>query len=201
LLSNDGAYAVVFDVGDGTVVKAYRRKRTTNLAVGEWCDHEAIIKATWANEVRAYEKLMSDRELVDFVPRFHGRCDPLELIPSAVVGSLPLVHGCGLRLEKINGTAIKLAALDDDIRKAVERVLWQILDAVQPGNVWDSSCFVPGSRAAFTIIDFALWDGVDDFSEPLERCGRLSDRQRSQLDAFAAVDDSLDRRTESRADN
>ena len=78
LLSNDGAYAAVFDVGDGTVVKAYRRKCTTSVAIGEWCDHEAIIKATWANEVRAYGNLMADRDLGDFVPRFYGRCDPLE---------------------------------------------------------------------------------------------------------------------------
>jgi hypothetical protein len=136
---------------------------------------------------------MADRDLADFVPRFYGRCDPLELIPLAAIESIPLVAGCGLRLEKIDGRATKLAALDQDLRKTVDGILWRILAAVEPGNVWDSSCFVPGSRAAFTIIDFALWDGVDDFSEPLERCGRLSEHQRSQLDAFAAVDDSSNR--------
>ena len=109
--------------------------------------------------------------------------------------------GCGLRLERIDGRATKLAALDHDVREAVKKILWRILDAVEPGNVWESSCFVLGSRAAFTIIDFALWDGVDDLSEPLERCGHLSDQQRSELDAFAAVDDSSNGPTQAPADN
>ena len=48
----------------------------------------------------------------------------------------------------------------------MKRVLWQILDAVEPGNVWDSS-FLYRKPGSFHDIDFALWDGVDDFSEPL----------------------------------
>lgn len=191
LLDNDGAYGAVFDFGDGTVVKAYRRKHTTAFAVGAWHDHEAIIRATWANEVRAYARLMAEPDLCNFVPKFYGRCDPMTVIPQAALGSIDLLPGCGIRLERIGGRATKLAALNHDVRVAVEGVLWRIRDAVEPGNVWDSSCFVPGSRAAFTIIDFALWDGVDDFSEPLERHGHLSEHQRAELDALGAVDECL----------
>lgn len=190
LLSNDGAYAAVFDLGDGTVVKAYRRKRTTILPVGEWRDHEAIIRATWANEVRAYAQIMCDPNLQSFVPEFYGYCNPLELISEDVVGSLQLLPGCGLRLERIEGRALKLAALASDCRQTVERLLWRIREAVEPGNVWDSSCFVPGSRAEFTIIDFALWDRVDDFSEPLERRGYLSKAERAELDALGSIDET-----------
>lgn len=201
LLSNDGAYAAVFDLGDGTVVKAYRQKYTTTIAVGEWCDHEAIIRATWANEVRAYTQLMAaDLDLRNFVPRFYGQCDPLDLISSAAIGSLRLMPGCGIRLERIDGRAAKLAALDDDLREAVTRILWRIRDVIEPGNVWDSSCFVPGSRAEFTIIDFALWDGVDDYSEPLERRGYLLEHQRAELQSLGAVDEAAIAITQSRAD-
>jgi hypothetical protein len=83
----------------------------------------------------------------------------------------------------------------------VKKILWPILDAAEPDTVWDNSCFVRASRAAFTIVDFALWDGVDNFSEPPERSEHLSDQQRSELDAFARVDDSSNGRTQAPADN
>ena len=86
----------------------------------------------WANEVRAYTQLMAaDPDLRSFVPRFYGQCDPLDLISSAVIGSLRLVPGCGIRLERIDGRAAKLAALDDDLREAVTRILWGIHDAIE----------------------------------------------------------------------
>ena len=31
------------------------------------------------------------------------------------------------------------------------------LRSPKPGNVWDCSCFVPRTKAPFTIVDFALW--------------------------------------------
>jgi hypothetical protein len=187
LLSGHGADALVFDMKDGTVLKAYRRKFTTNVGVGEWRDHEAIIRATWANEVRAYIELARHADLYAFVPVFHGPADPLALLPAESLSANSLVPECGIRLEKIPGQARKLADLSDDIRVEVEAVLWRIRDAIEPGNVWDSSCFYPGIRSPFTLIDFALWDGVDDFSETLRRTGRLSDEQRTELERLGRL--------------
>ncbi len=185
-----GAYAVVFYMGNGTVVKAYLRRRMTRVAVGDWADHEAIIRAVWANEVRTYQRLASRPDLRVFVPEFVGPCDPLQVLPVQRIGTLRLMQGCGLRLERIHGTPTNWTTVDLELRPSVEGVLRHLIDTIQPGNVWGSACFVPGSRAAFTLIDFALWDRVNEFAEPLELRGRLSNRQRAELATLGTVDPS-----------
>ena len=114
-------------------------------------------------------------------------CDVYDLVPPEVIGGRVLLPGCGIRLERITGKARKLAHLNQEQQSRVTAVLWQIIDAIEPGNVWDSSCFFPGSRAEFTVVDFALSDEVDHFSEPLERVGQLSEEQRAKLRAFGAI--------------
>jgi hypothetical protein len=58
----------------------------------------------------------------------------------------------------IPAKAKKLAYLDEKIKEKVESVAEEIRDNLDIDNVWDASYFYPGTRAEFTLIDFAQWD-------------------------------------------
>lgn len=172
-----GEFAEVLDCGNGTVVKAYLRKQHARGFLQDWKDHEALIRGLFINERNAYERLQMHDDLKAFTPRYYGVTDPYALVPADAAYSERYVSGCGIRLERISGVPTKVAALPKDILGEVEAVLWRIIDVVHPGNVWDSSCFIPGSQGRFTLIDFAHWDGFLDFRDVLEKHGRLSKEQ------------------------
>src|SRR6266446_4302868 len=61
---NDGAFADVFDLGDGSVAKVYRRTSHTHGPVLDWDDHDFITRRLYDVEVNAYERLQAFPELL-----------------------------------------------------------------------------------------------------------------------------------------
>jgi len=172
-LLNRGAFVDVFDLGDNTVLKAYRRIPQTHAPVRNWDDHEFIIRQLFAMEVLAYERLQPRPELSKYVPTYYGPLDEATLtLPPSSSGD-PFVPGCALRLERIPGADIKIAHVPSRMQEEIEMVLEQIRDASGPVNVWDCSCFIPGPRSDFVVIDFALWDEWSDLQLYLEEHGHI----------------------------
>ena len=180
-LLNRGAFADVFDVGDGTVIKVFRRIQQTHSPVREWSDHDFIIRQLFAAEVAAYERLQDRQNLVKYVPRYFGTINASDLGIVSPNPTEPHVEGCALRLERIVGTDMKVALVPNPIRQAVESVLEEIRDVAGRINVWDCSCFIPGPRADFAVIDFALWDDWVDVQLYLEENGSIPEDVRRRI--------------------
>jgi hypothetical protein len=175
-----GAFADVFDLGDATVAKIFRRTKHTNDAVRDWADHDFLTSCLFAIEVDAYERLQRRPDLSAYLPRYYGRLDdPSVFLQNSSTGQ-PFVSACALRLELIPGRDIKAGLVNETLRDDVDQVLWEISDFVGRVNVWDCSCFVPGSRTPFTIIDFAMWDDLSDAQHYFDRHGRLPDALRKR---------------------
>lgn len=139
----------MFDVGEGKVLKAFRR---VSPAVAPRVDPTLIPRIAFNAELRAYTRLQSQPDLALFAPAFFGSADPSSF-PITNPGSY--CTSCGLVIEKIAGEPIKIAALSDELLGGVELVLEQMQDRIILDDPWDGSCFIPGSRAPFTLIDFA----------------------------------------------
>ena len=92
------------------------------------------------------------------------------------------IADCGFVLEYIPGTPIKLVHLNPTIRCQVEDLLERFEEEVRLGHVWDSSCFVPGTRADFAVIDFAGWDGFASYQLRLNDVGTLTANMRACLE-------------------
>jgi hypothetical protein len=177
-----GNFADIIDLGDGTVVKAFRRNSHTNRSDVSQEDQDALTRGFFLNEARAYEALQSHADLEIFVPKFAGRIDPTQL-EVAELRADAYVVGCGLRLERLDGHAVKIANLPRDVQMRVEAVLEQMQERIGLQDPWDGSCFIPGSRAEFTVIDFATWNDWLEYYEMLEQHGELTDSARRRLNA------------------
>lgn len=182
-----GAFADVLDIGDGSVVKAYRRQQHTSRPVEDWRDHEALTRGFFEAEATTYERLSKHPDLAVFAPRFLGRIDPVAISDLAQPPERGYVRHCGFRLERVPGQDIKVSRLPEPLRDEVETILERLRDEVQAGHVWDASCFVPGIRFPFTLIDFATWDEFTDFQMLLKDQGRFNDEQRAQLPSWRAT--------------
>lgn len=178
----EGAFAYVFDLGDNTVVKAYKRiPQTADEVVLDWDDHEFIIRQLCAVEMRAYDCLTEIPEVAPHIPTFLGPVDVHALGLVSPDPRWPLVPGCAFRLERIQGEDCKVALLPSPLREEVSDLLERIEDLVGNVNALDSSCFVPGTRATFAVIDFALWDGWIDAQTLLGEHGTLSQDDRARI--------------------
>lgn len=176
-----GASSDVLDLCDGRVLKAFRKISYTDAPVREWRDHEVLTQAVFQNEAVAYEKLQQYLDLCVYAPEYLGRLDPIEIGLAAGFPAERYVAGCGILLERIAGVATKIARLPLTLRAKAELVLEEIRDRIAPGNVWDCSCFVPGSRAQLTFIDFALWEKLGHFSAHLAMNGGFDEAQRRDI--------------------
>lgn len=177
-LIGSGAFADVFDLGDGTVVKAYKRISHSG-EVWDWQDHDALTVEMFAAEARAYETLRNIPDLAVYAPIFYGRSDPCSLVDPKQAEEY--VAGCGLVLEMIAGKDTKVASPHFPSKAEIEPILERFANEVTSGNVWDSSCFIPGSRAQFTFIDFAVWEHLLECEEMLTDQGQFTAQQRQQL--------------------
>lgn len=177
-----GASANVFAIGSGRVLKAFRRKAHTSGPVSEWRDHDAMTRAEFRAEARAYEWLQKYPELERFVPRYFGEADPIALLPHVGNAASCYIAKCGLILEYIPGVASKLVHLEPSIRAKVEDFLERFQEEAQMGDVWDSSCFVPGTRAEFTVVDFGTWNGFAEYQLCLNEAGTLTLELRARLE-------------------
>ena len=176
-----GGFADVFDLGDGTVAKVYRRTIHTHSSVRDWEDHLFITRHLHATEVAAYERLKAHPDLVDFTPRFHGTVDQALLdLPRSSSGE-PYVMDCALRLEKLVGRETKAGLVGDPLQAAVDALLWKIRDVAGRVHVWDCSCFIPGPRTPFVVIDFAMSDDLSDLQLYLDEHGSVPSEMRARL--------------------
>lgn len=155
-----GGYANIVCLGDGRVLKAFRRKNHTHEPVGTWSDHDAVTRAIFRAEARAYERLQTLPSLEPYVPRYYGRANP-GVILGLPPDDMTYVTDCGLILEFVPGRARKLAHLAPAEEEQVAAVVEQIRDSVGIDNPWDASCFIPGARKGFTVIDFAYWNAAE----------------------------------------
>lgn len=182
----NGASADIYTLGNGRVLKAFLRKSYTEAAVVDWADHDAMTKAEFRFEALSYERLQFFHKLEIFAPKFFGRADPIKLLSDDPGAESRYVEGCGLLLEYIPGAALKLARLDLLIKLRVEELLERFRDVLGIRDVWDGSCFIPGNRAEFTVIDFATWNGFYDYQVELNETGRLSPVLRARLEGECA---------------
>lgn len=173
-----GDFADVLDLEDGTVVKAFRREQHTGRGA-DWRDENALTTELFAAEARAYETLMGLPELAVYVPRFLGRVDPCALVGDP--GQEIYVQGCGIWMERIPGDAVKFGHLRIEIKEELQPILVRLAEAVAPDNVWDCSCFWPGSRAKATFIDFAVWNNFLECTDILESQICFTEQQRRDL--------------------
>lgn len=173
-----GGCADIFLLPEERVLKAFRRRRHTHEEVSSWADHDAITRAQFRAEAKAYEQLQGSSSLEIYVPKYFGRIDPVKCLDSS---DEAYVRGCGIILEFIPGKAQKFAHLDKVLEQQVATVVEQVRDALGLDQVWDGSCFVPGTRAPFTIIDFALWNAMD-YEMALAEERNLTPMERARLD-------------------
>lgn len=170
-LLSSGESAAVYDLGDGTILKAGTR---SVAPIGNAADHDFLVWAFCRNERRAYERLQTHPDLELLVPRYFGPFEDGVLAVEPPAGKV-LVAGTGLRLERLSGTEAKIGNLPDDLLTIANTVLDRIKEIVG-GNPYDASAFYPGPRAAVTIIDFAHWDHIHDYLSILTRRGTLTEQ-------------------------
>jgi hypothetical protein len=185
ILSTEGACADVWDMGDGTVVKAFRRQAHTTAPPVEWEDHDFVSWLLAAVEMKAYERVRSDHEIAVFVPEYFGAFDAHALPPSP--SGLPYISDAAFRIEKISGEAIKIARVPNPPQQDIEKVLERIAEVAGRVNVWDCSCFVPAPRGPFVVIDFAYPEDVLDLSIALRDTGHLGPDLKQRVKLFAGV--------------
>lgn len=174
-----GSFADIYALPEGRVLKAYRRKSHVNRVVRIGDDHDLLTAAHFEAEVRAYEWLQSIKELEKYLPCYFGRADPVEFLQLDPT-DVRYVRNCGIVLELIPGRAEKVAHLEQTIQKEVEAVLKMLSEALPEVNVWDASCFVPGTRAKFALIDFALFESFE-YETYLHDSDCLSPKLRDKL--------------------
>jgi hypothetical protein len=173
-----GDFADVLDLGDGKVVKAFRREEH-NGSGADWRDEDLLTEELFAAEVRAYEKLTTIPDLAFFAPEYFGTVDPHSLRVDPEI----YVEGCGILLERIPGEAIKFGDLPPEIRDELLPLLRRFEKEVTAGDVRDCSCFIPGSRAEVALIDFAHWEHLNDCADILGQLGYFTEQQRRDIRA------------------
>ena len=174
-----GSFADIYVLPEGRALKAYRRQAHVNGPVRIWDDHDLLTEVHFEAEARAYERLQSINELEKYLPCYFGRADPIELLQIDPTDAR-YARNCGIVLELIPGRAEKVAHLGPAIQKEVEAVLTMLSEALPRVNVWDASCFVPGTRAEFALIDFALFES-SEYEIYLHEYDRLSSKLREKL--------------------
>ena len=130
-------------------------------------------------EVRFYEDLSGHPDLEVYCPRFFGLADPNAF---SISSKRTFPSGCGILLEKIPGTDTKLAHLPRKLQREAEYVIERMRARFRVDDPWDGSCFVPGTRAAFTLIDLAMpSESLGTLDEVLAEYGRIPDQLRAQF--------------------
>ena len=177
-----GEFADVIRVDESHVVKLFRRVDAFD-DLPHPPDNETMVRIAWDEECKHYELLQSMPELEVFSPRYFGRCFATELIDDTGRGiSSDYVPDCALELEFVPGRAKKVWQLPREIQKEVSAVC----DRFQLAglrNTGDASVFVPGSRAAFTLIDFASLSYWLELYHHLRAHRRLPDHIRTRWES------------------
>lgn len=171
-----GAFADVWDLGNGTVLKAFRSESRAHGNIIDIRDHDLLTSVFCAQEINAYLKLKELECVKQYIPAFYGRKDPVEFLPDF---EGPYVKNAGFVIEKIKGEDQKIVHLPQQMQENVESILWILSEALNYLNVWDSSCFYE-SDGDFKIIDFALWD-ASEYECYIYDHGKLNEEQKHTL--------------------
>lgn len=144
-----GAFSEVFAIDEARILKAFRDVAVTGAPSS---DPRFVPTIAFAAELAAYERLQSHSDLEPYFPQFFGAADPNDfLLDSGEAFS----SGCGLVLELIPGEPRKLSELPKPVLSEAEKVLDEVKERIGVDDPWDGSGFVPGTRRAVTLIDFA----------------------------------------------
>lgn len=172
-----GGFADLIAVSDGSVAKAFRRQPHTHDPVRKWEHQEELTRAMYRSELTAYERLRDFPDLEVFAPRFFGPVAIAELELDAT----KYVKGCAFRMERILGRAVKIGLVDESKQVLVTDVLRRWRTEVGITCASDGSCFFPGSRSAFTIIDFSMRDVFAECEPLLAMNGEFTEAQLEML--------------------
>ncbi len=175
-----GAYADVWDMNDGTVIKAFKSKQRAHGNLVDIRDHDLLTKMFHAKEIESYEILITNKNINKFIPKYYGLVNPCEKLPK---GSNQYVEGAGILLEKIEGKDRKVAYLED-LKLVVDEILTEMTYHLNGVCVWDASCFYE-SETNFKIIDFSIWDGASDYECYLCDNGVFTNQQKEELSSMA----------------
>jgi hypothetical protein len=79
---------------------------------------------------------------------------------------------CAYRLQRVPGRDVKVGSLEGTLFRRVDSYLDELYE-LGIRHPYDSSVFVPGLSAGFTVIDIATRDAMAEFTELLELHGTL----------------------------
>ena len=177
-----GAFADVWDLKDGTIIKAFRSESRAHGPIVDIRDHDLLTSVFCDKEIIAYATLKEIDNVKDHIPIFYGQRNPCGLLP---VDEDVYVKGAGFIIEKLEGKDQKIAHLPQEAKNVVEPILWILSECLSGLNVWDSSCFFE-SDTCFKVIDFALWDSSSDYECHLFDQGRLNEEQKCYLQSLTS---------------
>lgn len=180
-IAASGGFADIIDLGDGTVAKVYRHHRHCYDDVEDDTHHDFITQKLFEVEARAYECIQSEPNLTNCTPRYFGRLDTKTLALGPSSTGEPYLPGCAFRIERLSGADRKIATVGEPLRSEIERSLQAIRQKVGDLHTIDASCFVPGPRGKFVLIDFALWTGLSDAQLHLSSNRELTPQVRAEL--------------------
>jgi len=177
-----GHFSDVFDLGNGSVFKAYKRKNVGEQESNQ-NDNDELTKALYRSELKAYEIIHSEKELSDFFASFYGVADPHELLSFIDGYKEKYVSGCGLIIEYVVGEESKMPHVAPEIYDLVDETLDRANALLSPLgiNSYDSSCINIGD-GKFKLIDFGLWQDDENYYEKsLVSNLEFSDNERTEL--------------------
>ena len=182
VMIGNGSFADIWDLQDGTVLKAYRSESRllSGYDIVDIQDHDLLTSVYCYMEKEAYLNLRQIRNVNMHLPEFIGQKDPAMILSNM---NNTYVKGAGLIIEKVEGKDQKSVDLSPAKKLCVEPVLstskQNLSNLYTYDSVSDSSCFYE-SKNKFKIIDFGLWD-ASDYECYLHDHGVLTQSQKDTL--------------------
>lgn len=176
-----GGFADIVDLGNGKVAKIFRRISHSHEEVSQWEDHNWITQQLFNAEVRAYDLIHNEDILRSYIPAYFGRIQVSELDLGSEHSNRHYLPDCAFVMERLCGEDKKVANIENQLKCTIVALLGQIKKRIAGIDVLDASCFIPGSRGDFTVVDFALWSGYPDAQCELAQHGSLSSDVRTRL--------------------
>lgn len=184
LISDQTCFADVYDLGDGRVLKAFKRI----VANEKQGDLDLLVKGYFWTEVAAYRQI-SESNLSGYFPDFYDVVDPVELLDHSPEAQQKYVAGCGYIMSKLSGVEDKLRTFvvnekpSPEIATRLDSVYDEISLELNNLDVdaSDCSCFVQ-ENGQFFFIDFATWS-ASPYEEELA-ASELSTISRANLENY-----------------
>ena len=154
---SSGAFADVWDLKNGTVLKAFRSEPRAHGQRADIKGDDLLAAVFCSMEINAYLSASEIKQVSPYIPAFYGQKDPISILLNS---NGNYVEGAGFIIEKIEGKDRKFIYLSTEEKIHVEIILQVLNQNLGTLEVWDSSCFYT-SEDDFKVIDFALWDASD----------------------------------------